>query len=87
MSLMKDRLPENINDYVVRLLKAERKRRGVSHETMANLSGLHRTTISVIEAKKSHATLLTLLKMARALEFSLGEALIQAEKRYELGRR
>lgn len=76
---MKEKVSEKIQDQVIDMLINERKRLGLSHEKLANLSGLHRTAISHIENKKRNPTLASCLKIAYALKISLGDLLKQAE--------
>jgi transcriptional regulator with XRE-family HTH domain len=77
---MRNKLPKNIVNLVVRQLIEIRKAKKLSHETVARLSELHRSTISLIEARKCEATLLTYLKIATALDCNLGQLIVQAEK-------
>ena len=52
-----------------------RKEKGLSHEKLATLSGLNRSTISLLESKKRIPTILTCLKIADALETTLHDLL------------
>lgn len=52
-----------------------RKEKGLSHEKLAQLAGINRSTISLLESKKRIPTILTCLKIADALEVKLGDLL------------
>lgn len=78
--MTKDKSPKKIVDSVVSQLLAARKEKKLSHEKVAQLSKLHRSTISLTESRKMQPTLLTLLKIANALECDLSRMLAKAEK-------
>jgi transcriptional regulator with XRE-family HTH domain len=80
MLVMQDKLPKKIVDSVVSQLHQIRKEKKLSHEKVAQLSKLHRSTISLTESRKMQPTLLTLLKISRALDCSLATLLTKAEK-------
>lgn len=71
---------EKIADKAIGLLEQERKRQGLSHEKLAAKTGLHRSSISLIESKKRKPTLLVCTKIAIALGIQLSEVLKMAEK-------
>lgn len=71
--------PNEIVENVVKALIHARKEQKLSHETVAEKCGLHRTTIGMIESGKNQGTLLTLLKIANALECDLGDLISKAE--------
>lgn len=75
---MRDKLSEKIIASVVDKLATKRKEEGISHERVAELAGLHRSTISLIEARKREPTLLTLLRISRVLETDLGQLISQS---------
>ncbi len=77
---MQDDLPHAIIASVVAQLTLIRRQKGFTHEKVAQLSGLHRSSISLIESGKMQATLLTLLKVCAALECDLSRLLSKAEK-------
>ncbi len=60
--------------------KKIRKEKGLSHEKLANLAGLTRSAISMIESEQRTPTILTCLKIAEALEVSLGDLLKEVSK-------
>ena len=78
--MTQDKLPKKIVDSVVSQLHAIRKEKKLSHETVAQLSKLHRSTISLTESRKMQPTLLTLLKISQALDCNLSRLLAKAEK-------
>lgn len=74
-----DRPPKKIVDSVISQLRKVRKRKRLSHETVAKRSKLHRSSVSLTEARKTEPTLVHLLQISRALDCSLGEILVNAE--------
>lgn len=71
-----DLLVEKIVDELTRL----RKEKGLSHEKMAEKTGLSRPAISFIESHKHIPTLLNCARMAKALDVSLGELIVKLEQ-------
>lgn len=71
---------DRIADRAIALLAEERKRLGLSHEKLAERTGLHRSSISLIESKKRKPTLLVATKLALALDLKLSDILKKAEK-------
>lgn len=65
---MKDKSPKKAVDDIVAALTEKRKLLGYSHQTVADLAGLNRSAISLIEARKREPTLLTLLRITTALK-------------------
>ena len=53
---------------VLEALKAKRLEMGISHDKLAQLTGLSRAAISMIESGQRHPTLLTCFRIAVALE-------------------
>jgi len=78
--MTQDKLPKKIVDSVVSQLYEIRKEKKLSHEKVAQLSKLHRSTISLTESRKMQPTLLTLLKISHALDCDLSRLLAKAEK-------
>lgn len=68
---MKDKVAEKAVGRLVDELTAARKEQGLSHERLAQKTGLNRSAISLIESKKRIPTILTCFKLARALDVSL----------------
>lgn len=71
---------EQVTKNLIELLAAERKKRGFSHQKLAELAGIHRSTISLIETGKRTPTILVCLKIADALGVSLDALLRKAAK-------
>jgi transcriptional regulator with XRE-family HTH domain len=76
----KNNLREAIAANVVRLLRKEREKRGLSMNVVAQRSGLSHSIISLIERDLRNPTLDTLLRIADAIEIDLGEILMRARK-------
>ena len=76
----KDQFREAICTNVVRLLRQERERRGVSMNILAQKSGLSQAMISLVERDLRNPTLDTLLRIAFALEIDLGEIIKTATR-------
>lgn len=72
---MRDNQSEQLASCVVAELARVRKERGISHEKLAEMAGLSRASISYIENNKRNPTLLSCLKIARALDVDLAEVI------------
>jgi len=74
----------NIRDVVaanvVRLLREEREKRGLSMNEVAQRSGLSHSIISLVERDLRNPTLDTLLRIAEAIGIDLGEIITRAGK-------
>lgn len=68
---MKDKALKKTVDIIIQKLTERRKKLGYSHQKVADLSGLNRSAISLIEARKREPTLLTILRIADALEIDI----------------
>ncbi|HOC94072.1 MAG TPA: helix-turn-helix transcriptional regulator [bacterium] len=69
------------SDHLFLLGKAIRERRealGISQEELAELADFHRTYIGGIERGERNVTLLSLIKLTRALQLTPHEILIRA---------
>jgi transcriptional regulator with XRE-family HTH domain len=64
---------------LVRLLQALRIRENLSLESAADLAGIHRTHLGLLERGERQPTLSVALKLASALGFELSELLLKAE--------
>ena len=64
----------------MRLLSAERQRRGLSLNRLASETGLNQSTISRLESNPQNPTMDSLLRVADVLEVDLGVLLSQAIK-------
>lgn len=78
--MSKNSLREAIAANVIRLLREEREKRGLSMNVVAQRSGLSHSIVSLIERDLRNPTLDTLLRIADAIEIDLGEILIRARK-------
>jgi predicted transcriptional regulator len=67
-----------ISANVVRLLKEERERKGLSMSVVAQRSGLSHSIISLVERDMRNPTLDTLLRIAEAIEVDLGKIISKA---------
>ena len=76
--MAKQNLRDAIASNVVRLLKEEREKRGLSMNVVAQRSGLSHSIISLIEREMRSPTLDTLLRIADAIDIDLGEVLTRA---------
>jgi transcriptional regulator with XRE-family HTH domain len=76
----KDTLREAIASNVVRLLREEREKRGLSMNVVAQRSGLSHSIISLIERDLRNPTLDTLLRISEAIGIDLGEIITRARK-------
>lgn len=78
---MRNHRAEQTTKNLMALLLAERKKQGLSHQTLADAAGIHRSTISLIETGKRVPTILVCLKLAMALGVSLDVLLKKASKK------
>jgi transcriptional regulator with XRE-family HTH domain len=76
----KNNLREAIAANVVRLLREEREKRGLSMNVVAQRAGLSHSIVSLIERDLRNPTLDTLLRIAEAIEIDLGDILTRAQK-------
>ena len=77
---MADKRHEAVCAQVVRLLKAERERQGLSKYAAAERSGLSEAMIGYVERGERRPSLETAVRMAAALKVNLGDLLKQAYK-------
>jgi len=70
---MRDKQAEKVTSQLIDELTRIRKEKRISHERLAEMSGLNRSTISLVENKRRNPTLLTVLKISRALDVKLSE--------------
>jgi transcriptional regulator with XRE-family HTH domain len=75
-----DPTPEAVSAQVARLLKAEREKRGISLNLLAQKAGVSRQTVAFIEAELRNPTLNTLLRLASALEVDPEAVIARARK-------
>ena len=67
-----------LEKHIIETLRKARVEKGLSYEALADLAGLHRTTISLIERGKAHPTLLVCMQLALALGLNPKDLLIQS---------
>ena len=75
---MKDAEFQKSLDHVVKRLVEIRKKKKISHEMLVNASGVSRTAISYMEARKSTPSILTCMKICKALDVDLSKLLKEA---------
>jgi len=76
---MKSRQTDQIINYVVDRFIELRTDQSLSHEKLAEMAGVHRSTISLIESKKRSPTLKNCIRIASALKANLSQILKEAE--------
>ena len=72
---------------VTAILTRERQRQGISHETLAGLAGVHRSTVSRTESGQMNPTFLVIHAMSTALGLEFSVVLAEAESRVARGRK
>ncbi len=72
---------ERIAWRVVSQLRRERQRQKISNYALAQMTGLHQSTLSLIESGQRTPTIYTLALIAGALDVSLGEIVSDAESK------
>ena len=73
--------PQDVIVHLTELLQEKRRTAGIFHEILAQASGVHRSTVSRVEAGTINGTLFVFLSLAKAMNVSLGDLLQLAEKR------
>lgn len=71
-------MAENILIVFGKRVREERKKQGLSQEKLAELAGLHRTYIGMIERAEKNITLINMEKIANALNVKLSYLLEDA---------
>jgi transcriptional regulator with XRE-family HTH domain len=66
---------------VTSILAQERQRQNISHETLAGLAGVHRSTVSRTESGKMNPTFLVVQALSTALGMRLSAVIAEAETR------
>jgi DNA-binding XRE family transcriptional regulator len=77
---MRDKSSENVLEKVIDELTKARKSQGISHETLAKKTGISRSGISFIERHMRVPTLLTCLRISKALNVRLADIIGRFEK-------
>jgi len=75
-----NRTPEAISSQVIRLLKAEREKRGISLNLLAQKAGVNRQTVAFIEQGLRNPTINTLFRLTSALEVEPEKIIARARK-------
>lgn len=78
--MSKENVRDQISAEVVKLLMAERKRQGVSGNSLAEKTGLSQSLISTLETNPWNPTLDTLLRIGDALEIDIGDTIKKARR-------
>ena len=73
-------MPEAISSQIARLLKAEREKRGISLNLLAQKAGVSRQTVAFIEQGLRNPTLNTLFRLTSALEVEPEKIIARARK-------
>jgi len=73
-------LREAIAANLIKLLREERRKRGLSMNVLAQRSGLSHSIISLVERDLRSPSLDTLLRIAEALDADLGKMITQARE-------
>jgi len=74
-----DKRRQRIHAAVIRLLREERDKQGVSMYQLAPKAGLSQSALSLIDRGLRMPALDTLLRIAEVLEVRLGDVLLKAE--------
>ena len=80
LSVPVNRMPEAISLQVIRLLKAEREKRGISLNLLAQKAGVNRQTVAFIEQGLRNPTMNTLFRLTSALEVEPEKIIARARK-------
>jgi DNA-binding XRE family transcriptional regulator len=75
-----NRIPEAISSQIARLLKAEREKRGISLNLLAQKAGVNRQTVAFVEQGLRNPTLNTLFRLTSALEVEPEKIIARARK-------
>ena len=77
---MRDKASEKLAAEIISELMKVRKDKGVAHEKLAEMTGLSRATISFVENHKRNPTLITCLKIAKALDVDFDKIIKKSQK-------
>lgn len=75
---MRNKRAETTTKKLVKLLKEKRLEKGISHQKLADIAGIHRSTVSRVESGERIPTITVCLKIAQALEEDLSALLNQS---------
>ena len=76
---MRNIYAENVTANLIKLFKEKRLEKGLSHQTLADMAGLNRSTISRVESGERTPTITVCLKIAQALDIKLYSLLQEVE--------
>ena len=74
-----DRIADPIVEAYATVLRMRRREAGLSQEQLAHRAGLSMRSISLLEGSRHRPTLVTMHKIAEALDLPLSEMIRQAE--------
>jgi len=77
---MSDKSSETLTAKFIEELTKVRKERGISHEKLAEKTGLSRSTISFTESGRTMPTVLTCVRIAKALGIRIGDLFNKFDK-------
>ncbi|MFT5107564.1 MAG: putative transcriptional regulator [Pseudoalteromonas tetraodonis] len=72
MTSVEDQPVQEVVTEIIQAVKQAREENGISRYRLAKLTGLHASTISLIERGERSPSLFVMLKISAALEISLG---------------
>jgi transcriptional regulator with XRE-family HTH domain len=75
-----DKSQQAVCSEVARILRAERQKRGLSMNQVAERSGLSQQMVSYVEREMRNPTLETLLRMAEAMKVDLPTVIRRAQR-------
>jgi transcriptional regulator with XRE-family HTH domain len=78
---MRDTYAEHVTAELIKLFKEKRLEKGLSHQTLADMSGLNRSTISRVESGDRTPTITVCLKISKALGIKLSSLLDAIEEK------
>ena len=73
-------MPTDIKSRFGERLNEIRSKRGISQERLAEMAGLHRTYVSLIERGERNVTIETIEKLATALDVEMAELMPRRQK-------
>lgn len=76
---MKTKDFDRFTQHFAEIVKKRRHARGLSHEKLALMSGVTRSTISNIEANRKSPTLATCYKVSKSLGIALSDLIRECE--------
>jgi transcriptional regulator with XRE-family HTH domain len=71
---------DSVCSHVVRILREERERRGISMTRLAEMAGLSQGMISLVEHEHRNPSLDTMIRMCQPLRVKLSVVLARAER-------